>query len=81
MGNNGLDRTLYRIDPARNMARYYSLSIQPDLFGGHSLMRNWGRIGSGGQIKVEHFEDAPSAEGARDRILRAKQKRGYLTRI
>lgn len=29
--------TLHRIDPARNMARFYRLDIQPNLFGGSLL--------------------------------------------
>ncbi len=37
--------TLYRIDPARNMQRFYRLDIQPDLFGNQCLIREWGRIG------------------------------------
>ena len=37
---------LRRIDPAQNMRRFYSLSIQPTLFGGASLIRDWGRIGT-----------------------------------
>ncbi|MGO7014944.1 WGR domain-containing protein, partial [Rhizobium johnstonii] len=34
-----------RIDPSKNMARFYALSIEPNLFGGTSLVRSWGRIG------------------------------------
>lgn len=44
---------LRRIDPARNMRRFYVLSIQPTLFGGASLIRNWGRIGTNGQAMME----------------------------
>ena len=36
--------TLYRIDPARNMQCFYLLDIQPDLFGNHCLIREWGHI-------------------------------------
>jgi hypothetical protein len=36
---------LRRIDPARNMRRFYRLDIQPDLFGGVLLVK-WGRIGA-----------------------------------
>ncbi|TAX62854.1 WGR domain-containing protein, partial [Rhizobium ruizarguesonis] len=35
-----------RIDPSKNMARFYALSIEPNLFGETSLVRSWGRIGS-----------------------------------
>jgi predicted DNA-binding WGR domain protein len=27
--------TLHRIDPARNMRRFYRLDLQPDLFGAY----------------------------------------------
>ena len=31
---------LRRVDPARNMRRFYRLDVQPDLFGGCCLSRN-----------------------------------------
>jgi predicted DNA-binding WGR domain protein len=40
--------TLYRIDPARNMRRFYALDVQPDLFGGFAVVKEWGRIGRAG---------------------------------
>jgi hypothetical protein len=36
---------LERVDPSRNIARYYVLSIEPTLFVKHTLIRRWGRIG------------------------------------
>ena len=69
---------LRRIDAARNMARFYSLSIQPTLFGGASLVRNWGRIGTNGQVKVETFDEAQEVDGAFSRLERAKRRRGYV---
>lgn len=41
-----------RTDPARNMARFYELSIEQTLFGEVSLTRSWGRIGKRGQSRV-----------------------------
>lgn len=38
------DVQMRRIDPARNMRRFYRLSVQRDLFGRSSLVREWGRI-------------------------------------
>ncbi len=32
---------LHRIDPDRNMARFYTMSVQPSLFGEWSLFREW----------------------------------------
>lgn len=80
MDNHTSDTTLYRIDSSRNMARYYLLSIQPDLFGGFSLLRNWGRIGSGGQMRIDLFDDAKSVRKACDRLLQIKLKRGYYVK-
>lgn len=77
MGNWHSDITIYRIDPERNMSRFYALSVQPNLFGGHSLIRNWGRIGSGGQSRINFFDSAELAMTAGERLLRNKQRRGY----
>lgn len=68
---------LRRIDPARNMARFYVLSIQPTLFGGASLIRNWGRIGTHGRAMVETFDEGADAREAFARIERRKRRRGY----
>jgi len=57
--------TLYRIDAARNMSRFYRLDLQPDLFGAWCLMREWGRIGQPGQVRQVPYP------------TRAKQRRGY----
>lgn len=47
---------LQRIDPTQNMRRFYTLAIQPTLFGGASVIRNWGRIGTNGQSMMETFD-------------------------
>lgn len=39
-----------RVEPAQNMRRFYRITIQRDLFGGASLVRERGRIGSCGFI-------------------------------
>ncbi|WP_420839911.1 WGR domain-containing protein [Allorhizobium sonneratiae] len=44
---------LHRIDATQNMRRFYMLAVQPTLFGGASIIRNWGRIGSNGQTMME----------------------------
>jgi len=80
MGITAFNTTLYRIDPARNMSRFYTLSVQPNLFGGHSVLRSWGRIGSGGRLRVDFYNDETAAGVARDRLVTAKRKRGYADR-
>lgn len=43
------------IDPDRNIAREYTLSLSRDLFGWFVVERHWGRIGTAGQGRVEAF--------------------------
>lgn len=68
---------LRRVDPALNMRRFYTLSIQPTLFGGASLVRDWGRIGTSGQSMVETFDLPEQADTALARLERSKRRRGY----
>ena len=69
--------TLYRIDTAKNMRRFYRLAVQEDLFGRWTFTREWGRIGHRGQTVVTSFESASEAESALDRLRNAKAQRGY----
>ncbi|MBB4506616.1 WGR domain-containing protein [Rhizobium johnstonii] len=66
-----------RIDPSKNMARFYALSIEPNLFGGTSLVRGWGRIGSRGQQKIHVFDSEAKAVDLLLTLLRKKRSRGY----
>ncbi len=68
---------LQRIDPRRNMARFYTIAVQPTLFGEMSLVRNWGRIGTSGRSMVQTFDQPDALERARKDIERAKRRRGY----
>lgn len=71
------DLHLQRIDPARNMRRYYRMAIHSDLFGQASLVREWGRIGSRGQMLIETHPDEGLALNALMKLARAKQRKGY----
>ncbi|MEF3135498.1 WGR domain-containing protein [Rhizobium sp. 268] len=66
-----------RIDPSKNMARFYALSIEPNLFGGTSLVRSWGRIGSRGEQKINIFDNEAKAVDLLLTLLRRKRSRGY----
>ena len=68
---------LTRCDPARNMARFYRLDVQPDLFGGWALVREWGRIGRAGRTSSTVYVTADDAAASLDRQQRAKERRGY----
>lgn len=66
-----------RIDANQNMQRFYRMHIQPDLFGGATLFKEWGRIGTGGSQRIEPYADAGQALDALAVHLRAKMRRGY----
>jgi predicted DNA-binding WGR domain protein len=69
--------TLHRIDPARNMRRFYRLDLQPDLFGAYGIVCEWGRIGQAGRVRVDSYPtEAQAAARMRRRQMR-KQRRGY----
>lgn len=66
-----------RIDPEKNMARFYAMSIEPTLFGDTSLIRNWGRIGTHGQWRVDLFAHETQAIDLFLDLLRKKRRKGY----
>ena len=68
---------LYRIDPAKNMHRFYRLDVQPDLFGGVLLMKEWGRTGAQGRIVAARFDDEALALAALQRQVERKRRREY----
>lgn len=68
---------LRRVDPSVNMRRFYSMSLQPDLFGGVDLVRAWGRIGTKGQSLIERHADEQDAVFAMRRHTASKCRRGY----
>ena len=68
---------LRRIEPERNMARFYDLTIERDLFDHVVLVRRWGRMGSRGRKRLdEHMSEAEAAE-AMSKLAAAKRRRGY----
>lgn len=69
---------LCRIDPERNMQRFYRLCLQPDLFGGCTLIREWGRMGSGGRVRRDGFASEGEAVSALVALSVAKTRRGYM---
>lgn len=73
------DLQMRRIDLACNMRRFYRMSVQPDLFGGASLVREWGRIGLRGQVMIEHHADEGRAVTALMKLAGVKSRRGYET--
>jgi predicted DNA-binding WGR domain protein len=71
---------LHRIDPAKNMRRFYRLEVAPDLFGRWCLVAEWGQIGRAGRLRMAAFDDMPQAMEALVRQRRLKERRGYVAR-
>ena len=69
---------LKKIDHRANQYRYYSIRIDPDLFGGWTLIRQWGRLDAdGGRLKMDNFESEKEALNRLSEIVTQKKKRGY----
>lgn len=68
---------LERIDRAKNMARYYRLSVVETLFGDWAVVREWGRIGRGGQSREEWCESREEAATLLEEHRATRARRGY----
>ncbi|KXO73010.1 WGR domain-containing protein [Brucella anthropi] len=66
-----------KIDPRNNMRRFYTLSVQPNLFGEWCVMRAWGRIGTLGQSVQQTLLDEASANALLRKLVAVRRKRGY----
>ena len=68
---------LERLGPARNLYRFYRLSLAQNLFGEWSLMREWGRLGFAGHVKLDLYDTLAAAQAALSKKLQEKRRRGY----
>lgn len=69
--------TLTRTDEARHRRRFYHMDVQPDLFGQWSFIREWGRIGQPGQVRVVPCPTEAEARAVLRRQRSAKERKGY----
>jgi predicted DNA-binding WGR domain protein len=53
------------------------LTVQRDLFGGATLVQEWGAIGTAGRIRHSHHPDEGQAVDALASLAQQKFKRGY----
>ncbi len=69
---------LTRIDPSRNMRRFYTVAVEVTLFDDVACTRTYGRIGGrGGRVMVGLFETQSEAIAALGRLVNTKIARGY----
>ena len=71
---------LVRIEPGAGRFRFYRLALQPELFGGCSLVREWGPIGRPGTVRVRTLATEAEAAALFDRALARRRRRGYRPR-
>ncbi len=68
---------LRRLEPERNLARFYALLIERDLFGQVVLVRRWGRIGTQGRERADPHANESEAAAALSQLAATKRRRGY----
>jgi predicted DNA-binding WGR domain protein len=67
-----------KVDPEKNLRRWYAIAWGQTLFGAWAVVRMWGRLeGNWSRCRIEEFvtEDEAAAE-AKTQVER-RQKRGY----
>jgi predicted DNA-binding WGR domain protein len=69
---------LCRIEPDKNMARFYRLAVERDLFGMWCFIRERGRIGRGGQMRMIPYATPVRAHAAPRKQRHAKERREYI---
>lgn len=68
---------LVKVVPEARQFRFYRMVIAPDLFGGASLIREWGRIGQPGRVCSEGYADEGQAFNALASFTARKRRKGY----
>jgi predicted DNA-binding WGR domain protein len=62
-------------DPDKNRHRFYQLFVTPGLFGDWSLVREWGGVGSPGQVRRDWFDNEPEALEAAGKVSMLRRKK------
>lgn len=68
---------LERREPARNIQRFYAITVTRTLFDGWALVREWGRIGQAGTVREAWFETEGEAWETGELWYQRKEKCGY----
>ena len=68
---------LSRTDPTRNIDRFYVVQVMPTLFGDWTVLREWGRRGYPGTVRLSSYQRRNDAETAEQRTIKRRLQRGY----
>jgi predicted DNA-binding WGR domain protein len=68
---------LTRTNPARNLKRLYIVDITPTLFGEWAVLREWGRRGSPGTMRLSSYRRREEAHADEQRTIKRRLQHGY----
>ena len=68
---------LERREPARNIQRFYAITVTRTLLDQWAVVWEWGRIGQAGTVRETGFETEGTARAAGEQWRQRKIKRGY----
>jgi predicted DNA-binding WGR domain protein len=68
---------LTRTDLTRNINRFYVVDITSTLFGEWAVLREWGRRGSPGTLRLDSFRAREEAQSAEQRTIKRRLQHGY----
>ena len=60
--------------------RFYSVMVMPTLFGEWSLLREWGRLGCAGTVRLQGYGSEDEAVAAARALVATKRRCGYADR-
>jgi predicted DNA-binding WGR domain protein len=67
---------LTRTDPIRNINRFYVVDMTPTLFGEWSVLREWGRRGSPGTLRLDRYRRPEEAQIAERHTIKRRLRHG-----
>lgn len=70
-------RIYMQVKQKEQQPRYYQLLLLQDLIDGWTLVREWGKQGSSGRVKRDHFPCRNDAFNAMERVRDAQLSRGF----
>ena len=71
---------LTRTDLTWNINRFYVVDITPTLFGEWAVLREWGRRGSPGTMRLDSYGRREEAQSAEQRTIKRRLQHGYRDR-
>ena len=69
---------LEKCEQEENKFRFYVMYVAENLFGEWSLVREWGRIGQAGQMRIDWCGSLEDARGRLAKKHKEKLRRGYV---